>query len=311
MPRPRAPRPTIAALLLALLLAVAAAQPGGATPVPPPADATAAPTDAPHVLDVLTFNTALLPGIAARTRQGDRAAVMAAHLVGYDVLVLQELFDDRLALPLLDELAAAYPYRTERVGRDGARRMPWRQDGGVVILSRWPIEREAQMTFDGTCSGTDCLADKGVGYAAVRKGDRIYHVFGTHAQSVYGTGVAGVRAAQFALLRAFVDDQGIPADEPVVLAGDFNVDAGRPELASMLEVLRAVRPPTDGAMRFTWDPEGNVWADHRGEWLDYVLYAGDHAAPVAAWNRVVPLRHEGLDLSDHYAVWGRLVMGPR
>lgn len=272
---------------------------------------TAAATDAPHVLDVLTFNTALLPSIAARTRQGERAAVLAPHLVGYDVLVLQELFDDRLARPLLEELAAVYPYRTERVGRDGARRLPWRQDGGVVILSRWPIEREAQMTFDATCSGTDCLADKGVGYAAVRKGDRVYHVFGTHAQSVYGSGVADVRASQFALLRAFVDAQGIPTDEPVVLAGDFNVDAWLPELGSMLEVLRAVRPPTDGTMRFTWDPAGNALAHHGGEWLDYVLYAADHAAPAAAWNRAVPLRHEGLDLSDHYAVWGRLVMGPR
>jgi len=290
----------------------AEALPAQAAALPVPAmPTTAAATDAPHVLDVLTFNTALLPSIAARTRQGERAAVMALHLVGYDVVVLQELFDDRLALPLLEELAAAYPYRTERVGRDGARGVPWRQDGGVVILSRWPIEREAQMTFGATCSGTDCLADKGVGYAAVRKGDRLYHVFGTHAQSVYGSGVAGVRAAQFALLRAFVDAQRIPADEPVVLAGDFNVDAGRSELASMLEVLRAVRPPTDGDMRFTWDPEGNAFADHRGEWLDYVLYAADHAAPVAAWNRAVPLRHEGLDLSDHYAVWGRLVMGPR
>ena len=268
-------------------------------------------TTPPHVLDVLTFNTALLPSMAARTRQGDRAAVMAPHLVGYDVLVLQELFDDRLAGPLLFELEASYPYRGEPVGRAGARGVPWRQAGGVVILSRWPIEREARSTFDGVCSGTDCLADKGVAYAAVRKGDRVYHVFGTHAQSEFGMSVARVRAEQFALLRAFVDAQEIPIDEPIVLAGDFNVDAGRPELGSMLEVLRAVRPPTEGPERFTWDPAGNALADHRGEWLDYVLYAADHAAPVAAWNRAVPLRHEGLDLSDHYAVWGRLVMAPR
>lgn len=290
-------------LLLVVLVGVVTAQ---SDPGPPPR-----PSPDAHVLDVLTFNAALLPGVAASTRQAERAAVMGPHLVGYDVLVLQELFDDRLAMPLLDELAAAYPYRTERVGRDGARMIPWRQDGGVVILSRWPIEREAQMTFDATCSGTDCLADKGVAYAAIRKGDRIYHLFGTHAQSMYGVRVAEVRAAQFALVRGFVDAQGIPADEPVVLAGDFNVDALRPELDAMLATLRAVRPETTGPERYTWDPSGNAFAGGRAQWFDYVLYAADHAAPREAWNRVVPLRDGGLDLSDHYAVWGRLMMAPQ
>jgi endonuclease/exonuclease/phosphatase family metal-dependent hydrolase len=269
------------------------------------------PTTAPHLLDVLTYNVALLPWVAAQTRQADRAALMARHLVGYDVVVLQELFDDRLALPLLRELEAAYPYRGERVGRDGARGLPWRQDGGVVILSRWPIEREAQMTFDGVCSGSDCLADKGVAYVAVVKGDRRYHVFGTHAQSIHGFDVARVRAAQFALMRAFVDAQAIPADEPVILAGDFNVDAYTPELDDMLARLRAVRPPIRGAGRFTWDAAENGWVHGSSHWFDYVLYAADHAAPVEAWNLVVPLREGGLDLSDHFAVWGRVVMAPR
>jgi endonuclease/exonuclease/phosphatase (EEP) superfamily protein YafD len=300
---------------VAALLAVAAAQDAMPVDVPRPAppgawdhDARPLAPTAPHVLDVLTFNTALLPWIAARTEQAARAAAMAPHLVGYDVLVLQELFDDRLAQGVLRELEAAYPYRGSPVGRAGA----WgRQAGGIVILSRWPIEREAQATFDGVCSGSDCLADKGVAYAAVRKGDRVYHVFGTHAQSEYGTGVVRVRAAQFALVRDFVDAQRIPPDEPVILAGDLNADAHTPELADMLALLRAVRPPTVGEGAYTWDPRANAWAGGRREWLDYVLYAADHAAPVEAWNRVVPMRDGDLDLSDHFAVWGRLVMAPR
>jgi endonuclease/exonuclease/phosphatase family metal-dependent hydrolase len=167
------------------------------------------------------------------------------------------------------------------------------------------------MTFDGVCSGTDCLADKGVAYVAVRKGDRRYHVFGTHAQSIHGFDVARVRAAQFARMRDFVDAQAIPLDEPVILAGDFNVDAATPELDHMLALLRAVRPPTAGELRFTWDAAANGWVRGRGHWFDYVLYAADHAAPREAWNRVVPLREGDLDLSDHYAVWGRLVMPQR
>jgi len=290
--------PRVRPLLLALSL-VALAAPAWAQPAEPTGD---------HVLDVLTFNAALLPTVAASTRQSERASRMAAHLIGYDVLVLQELFVNRHRAALLYELATAYPYRTELVGRDGARDLPWRQDGGVVIVSRWPIESEAQLLFERTCGGTDCLADKGVAYAAIRKGEHRYHVFATHAQSVYGPDPPRVRAAQFALLRAFVAALAIPRHEPVIVAGDLNVDAYTPELADMLGVLGAVWPPRVGDERYTWDPSSNAWAYGEPEWLDYVLWLADHARPVSAWNEALLLRDGDLDLSDHHAVWGRIVM---
>jgi endonuclease/exonuclease/phosphatase family metal-dependent hydrolase len=294
-PRPRRVTTCLAAALAWLALVANA----WAQPVQPTPD---------HVLDVLTFNAALLPEVAASTRQSERAARMAPHLVGYDVLVLQELFINRHREALLAELAAAYPYRSALVGLDGARDLPWRQDGGTVILSRWPIEREAQLLFGDVCSGSDCLADKGVAYAAVRKGTRVYHVFTTHAQSVYGRDPPTVRAAQFGLLRAFVGAQAIPVDEPVIVAGDLNVDAYTPELDDMLRVLRAAWPAVAGDARYTWDPAANALAEGGREWLDYVLVALDHAQPTRAWNRVMPLRDAGLDLSDHFAVWGRVAM---
>ncbi len=285
--------------LLVGLAALALSAPAWAQPADPTPD---------HVIDVLTFNTALLPELAASTGQSDRAARMPPHLVGYDVLVLQELFINRHREALLAELAEAYPYRSALLGVDGARELPWRQDGGTLILSRWPIEREAQLLFEDLCSGSDCLADKGVAYAAVRKGTRVYHVFTTHAQSVYGRRVEEVRAAQFALLRRFVDAQGIPATEPVIVAGDLNVDAYSDELDTVLRVLRAAWPPVVGDARFTWDPETNALAEGDREWLDYVLVSGDHAQPTRAWNRAMPIRDGDLDLSDHFGVWGRVVM---
>lgn len=262
------------------------------------------------MVDVLTFNAALLPEFVADTDQRERSARMAPHLTGYDVLVMQELFVDRWREALLLQLHDAYPYRGELVGRDGAAGLPWRQDGGVVILSRWPIERQATSTFGDVCSGTDCLADKGVAYVAVRVCDRLVHVFGTHAQSIYGRSVEDVRARQFARLRTFLSEQSIPRNEPVILAGDFNVDAYAPERDRMLEVLDATFPPIVGPRRYTWDPQDNAYADGPRQWLDYVLFANDHVAPVASWNRALALRDESLDLSDHFAVWGRLSFAP-
>jgi endonuclease/exonuclease/phosphatase family metal-dependent hydrolase len=209
---------------------------------------------------------------------------------------------------LLTELSSDYPHRTDIVGTDGARGNPLRQDGGIVILSRWPILRQAQQAFGAVCSGTDCLADKGVAYAAVAKGEHVYHVFGTHAQSEYGFRVERVRAQQFSLMRAFVEEQAIPVDEPVLLAGDFNVDAATPELGDMLAALDATRPVTIGSLRQTWDPQRNLWARGPAQWIDYVLVAADHLVPAASWNRALALREGELDLSDHFAVWGRVAL---
>lgn len=260
--------------------------------------------------DVLTYNVALLPEPVSHTLPTVRAARMAPHLAGFDALVLQEAFIDNARERIIEELADFYPYRSELVGRDGAGGSPLVQDGGIIILSRWPIVRQATMTFGMTCSGTDCLGDKGVAYAAIRKGDRTYHLFGTHAQSIFGRNAAEVRASQFELFAGFIAAQEIPGDEPVLLAGDFNVNAYSTELASMLQILGATWPPVVGSVKTTWDPDGNRWAEGRAEWLDYVLVVDGYAAPVAAWNRAVPLKDAELDLSDHYAVWGRVAMAP-
>ena len=270
----------------------------------------AAQDDDTLTVDLLSFNAALLPAWVVDTDQSERVVRMAPHLAGYDVLVLQELFVDRWRDALLAELEDAYPYRGALVGEDGARDLPWRQDGGILILSRWPIEREASLAFGSVCSGIDCLAEKGVAYVALRVGGRRIHVFGTHAQSIYGSAVEEVRATQFAMLRTFIEAQAIPADEPVLIVGDLNVDAYTPELARMLELLDARWPPVVRARRYTWDPTRNAYADGSPAWLDYVLVADEHATPIVSWNRAIPLRDGELDLSDHFAVQGRVAFPP-
>jgi endonuclease/exonuclease/phosphatase family metal-dependent hydrolase len=299
-PRNRPPRtlrsmpPLPRALLLTLALITATADASGPTPL---------------TIDVLTFNTALLPEIAASTEQAERARAMAPALIGYDVLALQELFINRYRDALLAELADTYPHRSDLVGRDGARDLPWRQDGGIIILSRHPIERRATLTFDDVCAGTDCLADKGVAYAAIRIADRLIHVFATHAQSSYGGARApGIRAAQFALLRDFIAAQQIPHHEVVIIAGDLNVDAWSAERDAMLALLAADWPPLRGELRYTWDPERNAFATPPAGWLDYVLLHRDHAPVRSAWNQALPLRAGDLDLSDHFAVWARITL---
>lgn len=56
----------------------------------------------------------------------------------------------------------------------------------MLIVSRWPIVREAQHVYRNACHYSDCLAAKGVKYARIAKTQqnttKIFNVFATHMQ---------------------------------------------------------------------------------------------------------------------------------
>jgi hypothetical protein len=94
---------------------------------------------------------------------------------------------------------------------------------------------------------------------------------------------------------------GIPSSEPVLMAGDFNIDRNSSdgEYSWMLSLLKASQPPIQGFPRGT---------NPRGQWIDYVLYSNAHLQPSTSWNRALrPRDGAGGDLSDHYAVLGSFV----
>ncbi len=270
------------------------------------------PQDPPATLDVLSYNVFLRgPSLLFRDDHDRRSRGIPAALAGYDVVVLQEAFSDAHRNRIVDALANAYPYHTRIVGRDRF----FKQDGGVILLSRWPIEVEDQRVFDA-CAQSDCWAKKGVVYARIRKGERRYHLFGAHLQAEYGnsdrTKIRSIRARQLETVRALIDSLAIPQDEAVLIAGDFNIDLlrGDPngEFGAMLATLDATlpspHPGPDPAASYD-GPNNTVASSSTSERLDYIFYSRGHAAPTRAFNEVLRLRDAaGLDLSDHHAVHG-------
>jgi len=212
-------------------------------------------------------------------------------------------------------------------------------NGGVFIASRWPIEVFEDYVWDlANTSGDDRFATKGVAYARInRNGERI-HVFGLHMQASYfdrfGREDDPVyrrdRRAQMRELNRFIAEQRIPANELVVVAGDFNVARffetnNRPtadsEFQELLRTLRSraplLRSSTAGNRPFTWDASNNaVILDHRqrdragaprdpSALLDHVVVLRN-GARYTARNTIVPIQANRLDLSDHHAVLGEI-----
>lgn len=262
-------------------------------------------------LSVLTYNTFLLPTTVTSSGQTSRARCMAAGLRGHDVLILSEVFDERARECLLGRLALDYPHRTAFSVAD----VPWLDDGGLIVASKWPIRREDRRIVGLTDRSDDCFA-MGLVYTEIELPGGRAHVFGSHAHAAGTPRSSLARKAQFRKLRAFVDAQNIPQGEPVIHAGDVNVDLSVPTADSiaLLDTVGARFAAPRAEEAYTYDPQTNRLARGNARALrDYVLVSSTHRQPVEFGTAVMPLCSEQpwwgnvRDLSDHYGLWARLI----
>ncbi len=281
-----------------LVLALAAAALSGSTP-------SAVAASAPE-LKVLSYNAFLFSKtLYPNWGQDHRAAEMvrAPFFQGNDVVVLQEAFDNSSSDALKSAAQGAYPYQTPVVGRSksgwdatgGAYSALTPEDGGVTILSRWPILRKEQYVFKDAC-GADWWSNKGFAYVVLNVNGTKVHVLGTHAQSTdpgCGAGeAAAMRSRQFRAIDAFLDAKNIPAGEQVLVAGDMNVDSRTAEYATMLADAGLVGAEARTGHPYSFDTRDNSIArdrypDDPREDLDYVLHRAGHTRPAVWENDVI------------------------
>ncbi|GHF32393.1 sphingomyelin phosphodiesterase [Streptomyces mashuensis] len=320
--RQKAVRSLVLAALTGALVSGLAVQPASA------ADGAAGATPALKVLSYNTFlmSTNLYPNWGQQYRAQQIPA--AGFFRGNDVVVLQEAFDNGASDTLKARAAAEYPYQTPVVGRGkdgwdatgGNYSATSPEDGGVAVLSKWPVLRKEQVIYKDAC-GSDWWSNKGFAYVVLNVAGTRVHVVGTHLQSTDSGCAAGEAAAdrsrQLKQIDAFLDAKKIPAAEQVIVAGDLNIDSRGPEYASML---------TDGDLEpadartghpYSFDTKENSIASFRyptdpREDLDHVLHRRGHARPtrwqnavikessapwtVSSWGRT----YTYTDLSDHY-----------
>jgi endonuclease/exonuclease/phosphatase family metal-dependent hydrolase len=252
-----------------------------------------------------------------------------------DVIAVQEAFDGSSRGDLIDAFKdRGYPFASKVPEFGGIEPV----DGGVFIVSRWPIVSMESSPYSGTGTGFDFFSAKGYSYALINKLGKNYHVFCTHLQS------DNVPKAleQLTELRTFVNSRvgTNPANDAVVIAGDMNIDmeSEPSDYRSMLSRLNAIfpNPPrpvgsSSSSVRFRWtaDSTTNDIKSARDSalsqsWLDYILFSQPGQLPsraswevkeyetspkfkmaVKAYNASKTEHH---DLSDHSAVIGTFRM---
>ncbi|WP_274564077.1 sphingomyelin phosphodiesterase [Streptomyces spiramyceticus] len=300
----------------------------------PSASAAPATADVPS-LKVLSYNTFLFSKtLYPNWGQDHRANAIPAtsFFQGNDVVVVQEAFDNGASDTLKRNAAAQYPHQTPVMGRSkdgwdatgGSYSSTTPEDGGVAVLSKWPIVRKEQYVYKDAC-GADWYSNKGFVYSVLDVNGTKVHVVGTHAQSTDPGCDAGeaaqMRSRQFKAIDAFLDAKNIPASEQVIVAGDFNVDSHSAEYASMLADGGLAGADSRTGHPYSFDTADNSIASERypddpREDLDYVLHRAGHAKPAGWTNDVIKeqsapwtvsswgKQYTYTNLSDHYPVIG-------
>ncbi|GGX29617.1 sphingomyelin phosphodiesterase [Streptomyces noursei] len=327
----------VAAIAVALAATLAVASPTSSAVTP---SATAGPAGSPSAasaprLKVLTYNTFLMSkNLYPNWGQDHRAQAIASadFFHDNDVVVLQEAFDNSSSDALKSQAAAEYPHQTPVVGRSrsgwdatgGAYSAVTPEDGGVTLLSKWPVLREEQYIYKDAC-GSDSFSNKGFVYAVLDVNGTKVHVVGTHTQSTDSGCQAGEaaadRAKQLKEMDAFLDAKNIPADEEIMVAGDMNIDSHGSEYDALLANADLVPADSRTGHPYSFDTQENSIAAYRypndpREDLDYVLFRNGHARPTGWRNTVIKEQsapwtvsswgkdYTYTNLSDHYPVVG-------
>jgi endonuclease/exonuclease/phosphatase family metal-dependent hydrolase len=264
----------------------------------------------PGVLNVLSYNIFMLSPPLSFSDQNTRAAYLKNSVGQYDVLFIQEAFDNTAREDyLIPELSTIFPYHTNVLDIPGT----VNEDGGTMFFSKWPIEYDTGHVYQ-SCYSFECLSNKGVSYARINKLGQAYHLFNTHTQAFIGDEEIESRKNQIKEIRSFIDFFSIPNSEPVIVGGDLNIDLyanHSNEYDSMFLFLNALEPTYSGHP-YTFQTELNYYASSGpDEYLDYLLPIADFKQPLSFFNEARILRQVSdpmwgkFDMSDHFAVYGR------
>lgn len=284
----------------------------------------------------ITYNIQLFPfymDLSTPPNNKKERATNIPQLIGieYDYVSLNEVLDRDLRTQIINTMKKNYPYYVDAPGMSGANIL----SGGIVTFSKWPILDVKQMVYQNAYL-PDSLSNKGVTYIKINKVDKkgrgqIYNIFSTHLQSTLDPNKKAFeqpRTKQIQELRNFILAQNIPANEPVIIAGDLNIDKYDRKLANygdgnlkteyeyLLTTLNATSPVQTG-LPYSFDGVLNTMlslSENTRNQLDYILYLNDHMQPINALNHVQTLRdilnpkmYPIYDTSDHFPVIGAFV----
>jgi len=190
-----------------------------------------------ETVKVLTYNIFIRPPLIKNNKsdfKSQRLQLFTSDELGkWDIIGFQEMFaafSDRQNYLIKQAAKKGLLYHVK--SRSPSVISKFLIDGGLLILSRYPIVASSEITYS-ECMQADALAAKGAIHALIQfQPGQFVHVFNTHLQASYNDPRSltkfqksqWVRTSQLQELAAFMHTTTKNDSYPIMLLGDFNVN---------------------------------------------------------------------------------------
>tara|TARA_Y100000385_G_scaffold186908_1_gene193209 strand:+ start:98 stop:934 length:837 start_codon:yes stop_codon:yes gene_type:complete len=255
-------------------------------------------------LKIVSWNIKMVPkalGLftkSARKKQKDRAPRIIQYLnnANFDIVILQELFDQSITKKFCEDLNINYPYILSPIKEGVSVKMT----SGVMILSKYPYELIAHEIFN-VSKKTDNSAQKACSLIKVDINGKKILVGGTHLDSRNEES----RILQSKMIKEKIISPFINDTVPMFLAGDFNVKKMSANYDSMSTLFCLENYPLNDDRPYTFD-EFNSWNEKGYKaWIDFIFYQKTKKIEVLdqyILRPVMTYKKTKMDLSDHYQI---------
>ena len=255
-------------------------------------------------IKIVSWNIKMVPKVlglltkSARKKQKERTPRIIQYLnnSNFDVVILQELFDQSISKKFYQDLSINYPYILSPIKEGFTVKMT----SGVMILSKYPYELMAHEIFN-VSKKTDNLAQKACSLIKININGKKILIGGTHLDS---------RNEESRLLQSKLTKEKIIAPfindtVPMFLAGDFNVNNPSHSYDSLARLFNLENYQLNDDRPYTFD-EFNSW-NEKGykSWIDFIFYQKTKKVEVVdqyILRPVMTYKKTKMDLSDHYQI---------
>lgn len=261
-------------------------------------------------IKLLSWNVFMLPKPINFSKQAERTPLIASELLNadYDIILLQEAFQNKFRNKLGRLLKDQYPYQDHLRKSVRPKHII---NSGLFVASKLPFEVLGWHYFN-YCTHADCFSAKGVLLIELTtpNGSKV-QVAMSHLQAWDDPKAIGIRAAQIHEISELLKIHARPGI-PQILAGDLNIDANFDlELPGALSDLGMTNSELTGELRATNGFEVPCYKTpgkpSAGKWLDHIWLKNIESDAEVLNKKIVPfsaVMRSGMDcsLSDHYGI---------
>ena len=213
-------------------------------------------------LKILSWNIKMLPPpYGWFLNSNERAENIAEFLLdkeGYDIILFQEGFSNKIRSKIYQKLHAIYPYQIEPHDQT----VFFKTNSGLWAISRLPLKLIDDITFS-MLKGWDWMSSKGAKLYSVEKEGQKMYVINTHLQADYETKLNRIRKNQYEEIRQKLIIPNVTDETPLIFCGDLNISTPS-HLHQLLERLHLENGPLSGKLQVST-------LGHPQQLLDYIL----------------------------------------